>query len=78
MLSRKSRKSAGRNQAPARIQPSRRGHRRPDLKLFAEQLEDRVLLATDIWTGLSPAIRQRQLDRCEQLAAHGSPGVPQR
>ena len=78
MLSRKLRKSAGRNQAPARIQPSRRRHRRPDLKLLAEELEVRLLLATDVWTGLSQAspITPNWTDANNWLR-DGSPGVPQ-
>ena len=79
MLSRKSRKSAGRNQAPARIQPSRRAHRRPDLKLLAEELEVRVLLATDVWTGLSLAVESpsnANWSDANNWLRDGSPGVP--
>src|SRR4051794_7643182 len=51
MFDRKSRKSAGRNLSIAKIQPSRRAHRRTRVELLAESLEERVLLATKTWTG---------------------------
>ena len=78
MLSRKSQSRAGRNQAPARIQPSRRAHRRPDLKLLAEELEGRVLLATDVWTGLSQASPISPNWNDEQRLRDGSRRSPER
>ena len=76
MLSRKSRKSAGRNQAPARIQPSRRAHRRSDIKLFAEELGERRLPSTDIWTGFSVASPRPSWADANNWLVNGSPGVP--
>ena len=51
MFSRTSQKPARRHPLFAKLQPSRRIHRRHRLELLSELLEDRTLLATDTWTG---------------------------
>ena len=45
--------SAKGNHSIKKLRPSPRGRRRPWGKLLIEHLEDRTLLATDIWTGAS-------------------------
>src|SRR3954454_13945542 len=73
MLSRKSRKSAGRNTSPAKIQPSRRGQRKSRVELVTERLEDRTMMSIDVWTG---AGSDGNWGTANNWLINGAPGTP--
>ena len=79
MLSRKSRKSAGRNQSPAKIQPSRRAHRWASRSAWSRntsQSGNSSRNSGDIWTGLSTTAPLGSWNDPANWLVNGTQGVP--